>query len=228
MNTTTFRNRLMAGIAGSFIAGMVIIGAATPANASVLVESIVDSSKTDNPQRFCWVLQTIDPDDGSVHGEVSINNHQDANILDSFKSGTLTFGDGANFPSETNIDAPHKANEDFYRLHRVACPPEDASAIDPGHDEEEEHEIEQNRSAEEQQHSSSSLGLPDLSIAVGVFGSFGDRHGGRDRDSGERHVSQPHGDSDTKRSVDGGDKSSDGKSIAGKGLDLFSGHGLSF
>jgi hypothetical protein len=77
-----------------------------------LINGIIDSTRTDNPPRFCWENQIRDEDGNWADaGEHAID-------LDSFRHGRLDFGPDF---TETNImlDWPY---EGYHRLHRVPCP----------------------------------------------------------------------------------------------------------
>ncbi len=91
-----------------------LTGAAAPAAAqTVLVNSIIDSTKTDNPQRFCWNRQYVN-DRGEWTDGGAMN-------LDNFRGGHLDFG--PNF-DETNIVVDHwGVARRAIRLQRIPCPP---------------------------------------------------------------------------------------------------------
>lgn len=108
MRTRRFRRAaLLLGV-------VALTGAAAPAAAqTVLVNSIIDSTKTDNPPRFCWNQQYVN-DKGEWVDALP-------GSLDDFRNGHLDFG--PNF-DETNIVVDHWGiAQRPIRLQRIKCPP---------------------------------------------------------------------------------------------------------
>jgi len=106
------------------LASALCIGPAL-ADGSVLVDSIITSTKTDKPPRFCWVSQYISTS-GDNKGEW-VDRYEDSaqRYLEDFRGGHLDFG--PNF-DETNIVVDHWGlDHGKIRLHRVPCPPPEHS-----------------------------------------------------------------------------------------------------
>jgi len=99
----------------------------------VLVNSIIDSTKTDKPPRFCWKAQHVS-DSGIMNVDLPSGFISGPNVtLDSFRAGHLDFGPDM---TETNIvipapDSGPLAGPGVIKLHRVPCPEPVASCSGP-------------------------------------------------------------------------------------------------
>jgi len=96
----------------------------------VLVNSIIDSSKTDNPPRFCWKFQVSDDGRNWLDTRIDDPDWQEPLPLDLFTGGHLDFG--SDF-TETNIVASGPHGEPI-RLHRVPCTEPHPSNVAPNPD----------------------------------------------------------------------------------------------
>lgn len=114
------------------VGGALAFGGGMPASAQspVLVNSIIDSSKTDRPPRFCWqALHIVEP--GGLVVKMSLPFTLGSSpggttppqlTLDLWRGGHLDFGSDM---TETNIDIPVPPNHPpggIWRLHRIPCP----------------------------------------------------------------------------------------------------------
>jgi hypothetical protein len=119
-------------IGGAMLFGGMMRAGAQTAPAPTLVDSIITSTQTDKPPRFCWVQQysrTL-AREPAVWQPIEETKAR-AFDLDEFRGGDLDFG--TDF-TETNIVVPHPIGGErgVWRLHRVACP--QPVAVCPGGD----------------------------------------------------------------------------------------------
>jgi hypothetical protein len=116
------------------LGGAVLFGGTMRAGAqasSTLVDSIITSTNTDNPPRFCWVQQYNNTKGRDPAAWQPIEETKArAFDLDEFRDGNLDFGPDF---AETNILVLHPNGlQAAWRLHRVPCP--QPAAVCPGND----------------------------------------------------------------------------------------------